>query len=213
MGKELLVFVILDIEAGMEREALDGLAKNLASEVGGAFGPAAIWEVHQGTDLAVELRLSDAEAFTRLDTLLVDKIRTVPGVVETAVRPIFRFRFIDEQGGQKAFDAARADSPEILGVVLCDVECGKDRAVWDAMLKLKPADGVIPVDAEMAFHSVDFDLSLLLVGTDAGAFHRYTKKAVRPLEGVSDTILEVWEIAKVFGEGDEFVAGWAEMAE
>lgn len=213
MSNELLVFVILDVEAGREAEALEGLSRNLADEVGGRFGPAAIWEIHQGTDLAVELRLQDPAAFAELDTLLVDKIRTVPGVEETMVRPIFSFRFIDPHGGELAYKAARSDSPEVLGVVLCDVECGKDRAVHEAMLQLKPAGGVTPVDVELAFHSVEFDLSVLLVGRTEEAFYRYLKEQIRPVDGVADTVLEVWEILKVFAGDEAFVSGWEEMAE
>jgi len=212
MGKHFLTFVILDIEAGKEEEALAGLVKNLEPEVGGKFGPAAIWEIRHGSDYAVELRLEDAGNVEDLDTLLVDKIRSVPGIVETSVRPIYNFQFIDRDGSRKAYEAAREDSADMLGVVLCDVTCGKDRAVHEALMALKPAGGVTPLDVEMGFHSVDFDLAVLLIGASETDFTKYIRDHVRSIDGVHDTFCEEWQIARVFGEPEAFVKGWTEMA-
>ena len=39
MSKSFLVYVILDVEAGKEQAALDGLVENLTPEIGGPFGP------------------------------------------------------------------------------------------------------------------------------------------------------------------------------
>ncbi len=211
MANEFLVFVILDVEAGREQEALEGLCKNLESEFEGPFGPAAIWELRHSFEYAVELRLKDASLMRDLDNLIIDKLRTAPGVSETVVRPLYGFSFIDEQAGEKAFEAARSDSPESLGVVLCDVACGKDRAVHDALLKLESRDGIVPVDVEMGFQSKDFDLAVLLVGSDSRAFHDYTMAHIRPLDGITDTVCEVWDIKRVFGQAEDFVKGWSEM--
>ena len=213
MANDLLLYVLLDIEAGLEREALAGLARNLESEVGGRFGATAIWEIHHSCDLAVELRLQEPGAIAELDELLVDKVRSVPGVRETSIRPIYHFRFIDKQGSQRAYNAALSDSPEVLGVVLLDVACGKDRSVREALLGLKDGGGVVPVDVETAFHSVEFDMSLLLVGPSEASFHGYVKQQVRAIDGISDTVLEVWEIARVLTGAEEFVQGWSSMSE
>lgn len=211
MAKEFLVFAILDIVAGKEKEALEGLVKNLEPEVGGRFGPAAIWQIRHSTDYAVELRLKDPAAVADLDDLLIDKVRSVDGIAETTIRTIFNFSFIDEAGGKKAVAAARGEGG-ILGVVLCDVVCGKDRETHQAMLALKPDGDVVPVDVETAFHSADFDASVLLVGPDEGALHAYIQKHLRPIDGVYDTFCEVWSILKVFGGEEAFAAGWQSMA-
>lgn len=212
MSNEFLVFVILDIEAGREQDALAGLCRNLESSFEGPFGPAAIWELRNSFEYAVELRLKDASLMRDLDELILDRLRTAPGVTETVVRPLYGFSFIDVEGGTRAFEAARSDSPESLGVVLCDVECGRDRAVHEQLLGLKPENGVVPVDVEMGFQSKEFDLAVLLVGTDSRAFHEYIKSHIRPIKGINDTTCEVWDIVKVFGKAEDFVTGWQDMA-
>ena len=98
-------------------------------------------------------------------------------------------------------------------VVLCDVKAGVDRAVHEKLLALKPADGVTPVEVEMGFHSVDFDLAVLIVGSSERGFYRYIEEHVRSVEGIHDTFCEVWEIEHAFCKAEEFVQGWTAMAD
>ena len=84
MSREFLAFVIVDVEAGLERETLEGLVANLTPEIDGPFAPAAIWQIRHGSDYAIELRLKDAGNIVDVQTLLIE----VPTVRHTGVQAI-----------------------------------------------------------------------------------------------------------------------------
>ena len=43
-------------------------------------------------------------------------------------------------------------------------------------------------------------------------FYDYIQEKVRPIDGIHDTLCEIWEISHVFGKDEDFVSGWTSMA-
>ncbi|MGC8780807.1 MAG: hypothetical protein ACP5UQ_08090 [Anaerolineae bacterium] len=178
-----LAVIDIDIYAGQDEQAREGLLENLAKVADQCITPLWVNWLRERADLRVVCLVHD---LLRLDDFLVDAIRTVPGVRGTAARLAFdgvvcRDAVRDIALQNTIWDRRAAATVEV------KTQPGRDREVYQALIELPRHKEVQVVWVVKLFHSTEADLMLLLLGRRTAALTGYTMSWIRTVPGVVDT--------------------------
>ncbi len=178
-----LAVIDIDIYAGQDEQAREGLLENLAKVADQCITLLWVNWMRERADLRVVCLVHD---LLRFDDFLVDVIRTVPGVRGTAARLAF--------DGVVCGDAVRDIvlqntiwDRRAAATVEVKTQPGRDREVYRALIELPRHKEVQVVWVVKLFHSTEADLMLLLLGRRTAALTGYTMSWIRTVPGVVDT--------------------------
>lgn len=179
----LLAFIDADIASGKDEIAREALMENLRRYRGKGVAPLWINWLRQRADVRFVCLVRSVLEF---NDFMLDVVRSVDGVRETST--ILSF------GGRADLDTlldlemeVSPNSQTVAASVSIDVEAGRDRECFQAMLDLPSHPDVRRVWLLNCYHSDDADLMLLLLGKDIAALTGYVMSWVRTTSGVVDT--------------------------
>lgn len=196
-----LAVIDIEIHAGQDEIAREGLLENLARSDEQCITPLWINWLRERADLRVVCLVHD---LARFDDFLIDVIRAVPGVRGTSARLAFdgvvcSDATMDISLLGSGWDRRAAATVEV------KTQPGRDREVYEALVRMPRHAQVALVWVVKLFHSTDADLLLLLLGERTAALTGYTMSWIRTVPGVVDTqIVSVldWQI---LGTSDDFM--------
>ena len=179
----LLAFIDADIASGKDEAAREALFENLRRYRGKSVSPLWVNWLRQRADMRFVCLVRDVSEF---NDFMLDIVRSVDGVRET--RTLLSF------GGRADIDTlldlemeVGPNSDMVASSVLIDVQPGKDRQCFQALLDLPEHPDVRQVWLLNSYHSDDADLVLLLLGKNIAALTGYVMSWVRTTPGVIDT--------------------------
>lgn len=179
----LLAFIDADIVSGMDEMAVETLLEKVSKFHSKSVSPLWVNWLRQRADVRFACLVRDVRAF---NDFMLDVVRNVEGVRETGTMLSFGGRADIETLLDLEMEVNPA-SPTEAAVVLIDVEAGKDRECFQALLDLPTHKDVRRVWLLNCYHSDDADLMLLLLGKDISALTGYVMSWVRTAPGVVDT--------------------------
>lgn len=192
----------IDIYAGQDEQAREGLLENLANVADRCVTPLWLNWMRERADLRVVCLVHD---LLRFDDFLVDVIRSVPGVRGTAARLAF--------DGTVCADAIRDIATQntiwdrrAAATVEVKTQPGRDREVYRALIELPRHKEVQVVWVVKLFHSTEADLMLLLLGRRTAALTGYTMSWIRTVPGVVDTQVTSVLDWQILGNDTDFQA-------
>ncbi len=192
----------IDIYAGQDEQAREGLLENLAKVADRCVTPLWLNWMRERADLRVVCLVHD---LLRFDDFLVDVIRSVPGVRGTAARLAF--------DGTVCADAMRDIATQntiwdrrAAATVEVKTQPGRDREVYRALIELPRHKEVQVVWVVKLFHSTEADLMLLLLGRRTAALTGYTMSWIRTVPGVVDTQVTSVLDWQILGNDTDFQA-------
>jgi hypothetical protein len=195
-----LAVIDIDIYAGQDEQAREGLLENLATSRDRCITPLWINWLRERADLRVVCLVHD---LLRFDDFLVDVIRTIPGVRGTAAQLAF--------DGAVCGDAIVAVALQnsvwerrAAATVEVKTQPGRDREVYEALVGLPKHKQVEVIWVVKLFHSTEADLMLLLVGERTAALTGYAMSWVRTVPGVVDTQVTSVLDWQILGTSDDF---------
>lgn len=196
-----LSVIDIDIYAGQDEHAREGLLENLTRANNQCITPLWINWMRERADLRVVCLVHD---LMRFDDFLVDVIRTVPGVRGTAARLAFDGvvcgdALMDIALQKMVWDRRAAATVEI------KTQPGRDREVYAALVGLPRHKQVEVVWVVKLYHSIEADLMLLLLGERTAALTGYTMSWVRTVPGVVDTQVTSVLDWQILGDIGDFV--------
>ena len=177
--------VIVDCVAGTDQEVLEGLLENFKKDRPERVLPVSIGYIKTKGDYLIPLLIQD---IADVDDVIIDKIRSVPGVCD--VKSYILNLHVpedreDEEGGAEAEDSA--ELPLLAhGMVFIDVESGKDRHVLKTLSRSDTEDVKINFLGH-CFHSFDCDMLAFVSGYDHNILFEWVRSSVRTIDGVLDT--------------------------
>jgi DNA-binding Lrp family transcriptional regulator len=179
----MLAFVDADITSGRDEYAREQLLNNLRDYSSPGVAPLWVNWMRHRADLRFACFVRDVREFNRF---MLDMVRSVEGVRQT--RTMLSF------GGRANIDTLLELEMEVspnsgiaAASILIDVEPGKDRQCFQALIDLPSHPDVRRVWLLNTYHSEDADLMLLLLGKDVATLTGYVMSWVRTTEGVIDT--------------------------
>ena len=196
-----LAVIDIEIHAGQDEIAREGLLENLSRSDEQCITPLWINWLRERADLRVVCLVHD---LARFDDFLIDVIRTVPGVRGTSGRLAFDGVVCSDATMDIALLGSGWDR-RAAATVEVKTQPGRDREVYDALVRLPRHAQVAVVWVVKLFDSTEADLLLLLLGERTAALTGYTMSWVRTVPGVIDTqIVSVldWQI---LGTSDDFM--------
>lgn len=196
-----LTVIDIDIYAGQDELAREGLLENLARTNDRCITPLWVNWMRERADLRVVCLVHD---LLRFDDFLVDAIRTVPGVRGTAAR----LAFDGVVCGEALMDIALQSTVwnhRAAATVEVKTQPGRDREVYAALVGLPRHKQVDVVWVVKLYHSIEADLMLLLLGERTAALTGYTMSWVRTVPGVVDTQVTSVLDWQVLGDVEDFV--------
>lgn len=183
LTRPVLAFVDADIVSGKDEMAREELLNNLRRYRTPAVSPLWVNWRRQRADLHFVCTVHD---FSEFNNFMLDAVRSVQGVRETTT--ILSF------GGHIDIDSlldlemeVSPNSHTAVSNIMIDVEPGKDRECFHALLSLPPHPDVRRVWLLNCYHSDNADLMLLLLGKNLSALTGYVMSWVRTTPGVIDT--------------------------
>ena len=197
-----LAVIDIDIYAGQDEIAREGLLENLSKSSEDCITPLWINWLRERADLRVVCLVHD---LARFDDFLIDAIRAVPGVRGTAAR----LAFDGVVCGDPVMDISLLGSGwdrRAAATVEIKTQPGRDREVYDALVRLPQHAQVAVVWVVKLFHTTEADLQLLLLGERTAALTGYTMSWVRTVPGVVDTQVTSVLDWQILGATDDFVA-------
>jgi DNA-binding Lrp family transcriptional regulator len=199
--KMTLAVIDIDVYAGQDEMAREGLLENLSRPHDRCITPLWVNWLRERADLRVVCLVHDLLQF---DDFLVDVIRTVPGVRGTSARLAFDGMVCGDAIMDIAFHGALWDRRAAATV---DVKTlpGRDREVYRALAELPKHKHVSTVWVVKLFHSSEADLMLLLLGERTAALTGYAMSWVRTVPGVVDTQLSSVQDWEILGSADDFL--------
>lgn len=186
MGENLFFIAVCDVKPGRD-EAAYGQMEKLRDDK--AVTPLVIGRLFEEADVMLLLHSTSIDA---LNDYLVKNVRSIKDVEELVVVPIYRFRLLSSfdfmvEPEQEGTGSAPAESEELLFFMArVDVAPGKDLAVYDGILSLRPEEESVPLMMGHTFHSKEFDLVLFFLAKNLESAWEFVK-ALRALDGVWDT--------------------------
>lgn len=182
-AQPLLAFIDADIVSGKDEVAREELLEKISQFRSESVSPLWVNWLRQRADMRFACLVRDVSEF---NNFMLDVVRSVEGVRETGTMLSF--------GGRANIDTlldlemeVSPTSQTIAAVVLIDVEAGKDRICFQALLDLPSHQDVRRVWLLNCYHSDDADLMLLLLGKNVAALTGYVMSWVRTTPGVVDT--------------------------
>jgi DNA-binding Lrp family transcriptional regulator len=196
-----LSVIDIDINAGQDEIAREGLLENLASSPEQCITPLWVNWLRERADLRVVCLVHD---LGRFDDFLVDVIRSVPGVRGTSARLAFDGVVCPDALMDIAMAGALWDR-RAAATVEVKSQPGLDREVFETLVRLPKHREVEVVWVLKTFHSSDADLLLLLLGERTAALTGYTMSWVRTAHGVVDTQMTTVLDWQILGQSDDFL--------
>ncbi|MDQ1300409.1 MAG: hypothetical protein QG637_326 [Chloroflexota bacterium] len=196
-----LTVIDIDIYAGQDEQAREGLLENLMNSTDQCVTPLWVNWLRERADLRVVCLVHD---LMRFDDFLVDVIRTVPGVRGTAARLAFDGVVCGDAVLDIALQSAVWDR-RAAATVEVKTQPGRDREVYEALVGLPKHKEVQVVWVVKLFHSTEADLMLLLIGERTAALTGYTMSWVRTVPGVVDTQVSSVLDWQILGAAEDFV--------
>lgn len=182
-AQPLLAFIDADIVSGQDEMAREELLEKVSRFHGDSVSPLWVNWLRQRADMRFVCLVRDVDEF---NDFMLDVVRNVDGVRETGTMLSF--------GGRADINAlldlemeVSPNSQTVAAIVLIDVEAGKDRECFQALLDLPAHQDVRRVWLLNCYHSDDADLMLLLLGKNISALTGYVMSWVRTTVGVVDT--------------------------
>ncbi len=199
--KMTLAVIDIDVYAGQDEMAREGLLENLSRPHDRCITPLWINWLRERADLRVVCLVHDLLQF---DDFLVDVIRTVPGGRGTSARLAVDGMVCGDAIMDIALHGALWDRRAAATV---DVKTlpGHDREVYRALTELPKHKQVSAVWVVKLFHSSEADLMLLLLGERTAALTGYAMSWVRTVPGVVDTQLSSVQDWEILGSADDFL--------
>jgi DNA-binding Lrp family transcriptional regulator len=196
-----LTVIDIDIYAGQDEQAREGLLENLTAADDQCVTPLWINWLRERADLRVVCLVHD---LMRFDDFLVDVIRTVPGVRGTAAQLAFdgvvcSDVIMDIALQNTVWNRRAAATVEVKS------QPGRDREVYAALVGLPRHKEVEVVWVVKLFHSTETDLTILLLGERTAALTGYTMSWIRTLPGVVDTQVTSVLDWQILGDAEDFV--------
>lgn len=196
-----LTVIDIDIYAGQDEQAREGLLENLTNATDQCVTPLWVNWLRERADLRVVCLVHD---LMRFDDFLVDVIRTVPGVRGTSARLAFDGVVCGDAVMDIALQNAVWDR-RAAATVEVKTQPGRDREVYQALVGLPKHKEVEVVWVVKLFHSTEADLMLLLVGERTAALTGYTMSWVRTVPGVVDSQVSSVLDWQILGAIEDFV--------
>ncbi len=183
LERPVLAFIDADIVSGKDEIAREGLLNNLSRYRTRGVSPLWVNWLRQRADLRFVCTIHD---FAEFNDFMLDIVRNVEGVRETTTMLSF--------GGHIDIDTlldlemeVSPNSHTTVSTVMIDVEAGRDRECFQALLNLPPHPDVRRVWLLNCYHSDNADLMLMLLGKNLSALTGYVMSWVRTTPGVIDT--------------------------
>lgn len=182
-NKPVLAFVDADIVSGRDELARENLLNNLRRYRTPGVSPLWVHWQRQRADLHFACTVHD---FAEFNDFMLDVVRSAGDVRETTTVLSF--------GGHIDIDTfldlemeVSLTSQKVVGSVMIDVQPGRDRECFQALLNLPPHPEVRRVWLLNCYHSNDADLMLMLLGKSEAALTGYLMSWIRTTPGVIDT--------------------------
>jgi hypothetical protein len=183
LARPVLAFVDADIVSGKDEIAREELLNNLRRYRTPSLSPLWVNWRRQRADLNFVCTVHD---FAEFNDFMLDAVRNVEGVRETTT--ILSF------GGHIDIDnlldlemEVSPNSHTAVSSIMIDVEAGRDRECFQALLSLPTHPDVRRVWLLNCYHSDNADLMLMLLGKNLSALTGYVMSWVRTTPGVIDT--------------------------
>ena len=196
-----LAVIDIDIHAGQDEIAREGLLENLSNSHDQCITPLWVNWLRERADLRVVCLVDD---LGRFDDFLVEVIRTVPGVRGTSARLAFDGVVCADALMDIAVEGALWDR-RAAATVEVKTQPGRDREVFKALVGLPQHKEVEVVWVLKTLHSTEADLILLLLGERTAALTGYTMSWVRTTPGVVDTQVTTVLDWQILGQSDDFL--------
>lgn len=201
MHESTLAIIDANIRSGQDELAREDLLNRLRNYQEPCITPLWVNWMRDRADLRI---VCIVHKLDKLDDFLIDVVRSATGV--TGASAVLSF------GGQ-AHIARLMDIPLAAGgkrrlqaaTVNIAVTAGYDRATFDAIWHLRPHAHVQPVWLLRTYHSYDADLNLFLLARDEAAITGYVMSWLRPIEGVSDTIISSIKDWELLATGEQMI--------
>ncbi len=199
--KPILAMVDIDIHANQDETAREQILDKVQAYKGDAVVPLWITWLRMRADLRFACLIND---LVRFDDFLVDTIRSVPGVRGTssflAFDGVVHGDIVESLPLQDSVWTRRAAA-----TVMIHAEPGKDREVYDALLKLPKHNQVEVMYVAKLFHCHACDLMVLIFGERTAALTGYVMSWIRTIPGVNDTEVISTLDWRVLAGADELV--------
>jgi len=161
----------------------------------GGVTPLVIGRLFEEADVMLLLHSAKLES---LDDYLIENVRSIADIQELVVVPIYEFRllssfdFMIEGAEKEGAKTITLESPDELLFFMAkiDVAPTRDRAVYERILSIKPADKTIALMTGYTFHSKEFDLVLFFLAKSLESAWEFVK-ALRVIDGVWDTEVNI----------------------
>ncbi len=181
--KPYLAVVDIDIHANQDETAREQVLEKLRTYAGSAVTPLWVNWLRLRADLRLVCLVNELENF---DNFLMDDLRSVPGV--RATRSFLAFDGVVH--GNVIEDIPLQDSPwsrRASATVMIDIEPGKERAVYEALVALPRHNEVEVGYVAKLLHCHVCDAMVLLIGERTASLSGYVMSWIRSIPGVTDT--------------------------
>ena len=201
MHESTLAIIDANIRSGHDELAREDLLARLRNYSEPCVTPLWVNWLRDRADLRI---VSIVHRLDKLDDFLIDVVREATGVTGASAMLSFGgqahiSRLMDiplAAGGKRRLQAAN------INIAL---EPGFDRAAFDAIWHIRPHPQVKPVWLLRTYHSYDTDLSMFLLARDEAAITGYVMSWIRPIEGVTDTVISTIKDWELLATGEQMI--------
>jgi len=177
----MIVFVVVDIEAGKYSQIWQKLIANLRKK-NDQVQPLIANRILEKGDISIIFRVSHPKY---LSDYIISNIRSVEGVRDIETYYLLNAVFLASK------DRLSQEKKGIQAYVSIQTESNKDKQVFESIKSLKTSGSIYSRFIGYTFHKLGFNILYSLNAPDLTALEDFLYESIRSIDGVSDTELMI----------------------